>query len=275
MLCNLPCRIVLIVINSITGLAGLIMLAFGALMVWGQDALYNILVRFLTPLLHSTGTSNNAAQITELIGRVLTATSPVGVALFSLGAALTILSMVGYCGACCNYKILLYVYAALIGVVDLAILLCFSIYFAKRDEIASWAVKLFAESVEKYQSMQTNTVDSLVVGLIQPPLKCCGVDGPGDFKKMASTDVYGGKTYDNLQHPIPCCWMNEQYEIIGQNCPATFTQQNSYINQGCREVLKSTFIHYMNYAAYGLIGAFLVLLVLILFTILTICIDVV
>ncbi|KAF8569132.1 hypothetical protein P879_06908 [Paragonimus westermani] len=144
--------------------------------------------------------------------------------------------------------------------------------------------------------MQANTVDSLVVGLIQPQLKCCGVDGPGDFKNMVPTDHYGGKTYNHgpgdfknmvptdhyggktyspIQHPIPCCWINDQYEIIGPNCPNSFTPQNSYINQGCREVLKSKFIHYMNYAAYGLIGAFVVLLVLILFTILTICIDVV
>ncbi|KAF8565175.1 hypothetical protein P879_09268 [Paragonimus westermani] len=113
MLCNFPCRIVLIIVNSVTGLAGLIMLAFGALMVWGQDTLYTILVKFLTPLLNSTGATNNAAQITELIGRILTATSPIGIAVFSLGAALTILSTIGYCGACCNYKILLYIVSGL------------------------------------------------------------------------------------------------------------------------------------------------------------------
>ncbi|KAA3671095.1 uncharacterized protein DEA37_0011001, partial [Paragonimus westermani] len=84
-------------------------------------------------------------------------------------------------------------YAALIGVVDLAVLICFSIYFAKKDEIAGRTVKLFAESVEKYKSMQVNNVDSLVVGLIQPRLKCCGVDGPDDFKNMVPTDRYGGK----------------------------------------------------------------------------------
>ncbi|KAA3670701.1 uncharacterized protein DEA37_0011995 [Paragonimus westermani] len=85
MSCNCPCRTVLIIINSVTGLTGLIMLAFGALMVWGQDTLYTILVKFLTPLLDSIGGDGDAAQITELIGLILTATPQSGSLYFLWG----------------------------------------------------------------------------------------------------------------------------------------------------------------------------------------------
>ncbi|KAA3670193.1 uncharacterized protein DEA37_0015011 [Paragonimus westermani] len=89
------------------------MLAFGVVMVWGQAVVRTILLQPLTALLDSIGGVGDAAQITELIGRILTATSPIGITLFSLGAALTILSTIGYCGACCNYRILLRIVSAL------------------------------------------------------------------------------------------------------------------------------------------------------------------
>ncbi|CAH8655587.1 unnamed protein product [Dicrocoelium dendriticum] len=275
MLCNLPCRIVLVVLNTVTGLAGLVLLAFGALVVWGQDVLKNILNEFLVPLLQSVGSGTDAPQVTELVTRVLTSASPVGIVIFSVGAAISIASAIGYCGAYCNYKILLYVYAAIVGLLALIVLICFCVYFAKKDEFGDYVVKLFAESVQKYRSMQENNVDSLLVGLIQPPLKCCGIDGPADFKNMSNTDHYGGKDYIGITVPIPCCKMNDKYEITDPQCPKMATTNNSNIDQGCREPLKQAFIHYMNFAAYGLIATFIILIVLILFTILTICIDVV
>ncbi|TGZ63187.1 hypothetical protein CRM22_007063 [Opisthorchis felineus] len=171
MLCNFPCRIVLIIINTVSALVGLVLLAVGALMIWGQDVVHKLINGFLSPLLESISIAQDAAQVTELIGRILTATSPIGIALFVLGATFAIVSIIGYCGACCNYKILLYLYATLVGVLALAVMVCFSVYFAAKDKIADYVVKVFARSVEEYKSMEANTVDSLIVGLIQPPIK--------------------------------------------------------------------------------------------------------
>ncbi|KAG5441146.1 hypothetical protein CSKR_102756 [Clonorchis sinensis] len=275
MLCNFPCRILLIIVNTVSVLVGLVLLAVGALMIWGQDVVHKLINGFLNPLLQSISVAQDAAQVTELIGRILTATSPIGIALFVLGAVFAIVSIIGYCGACCNYKVLLYLYAALVGVLALAVMVCFSVYFAAKDKIADYVVEVFAKSVKEYQSMEANTADSLLIGLLQPPLKCCGVSSSADFVNLASTDSYGGQSYSDLTAPIPCCMMNDKYQITGAGCPAAFTNVNSYINVGCKEPLKSNFIHYMNYVAYGLIGAFVILLLVVLFTILTICIDVV
>ncbi|TPP65313.1 Tetraspanin-CD63 receptor [Fasciola gigantica] len=275
MLCNFPCRIVLIVINTVTFIAGAALLIVGALLIWGKGALNAILTQFLTPLLKIIHVSHDATQITELLSRILTTTAPIGMALLCLGAACAIVSLIGYCGACCNYKIILYLYAALIGVLALAVLIIIIVYFAKREAFGEMVVNLYAKSVNAYVSMKANTVDSLIVGLIQPPLRCCGVDSKDDFKNMSKTDTYNGQNYENLQYPVPCCMMNDKYAITGPNCPQSFTTDNSYIDQTCRVPLTTQFLTYMNYAAYGLIATLGILIALILFTIFTVCIDVI
>ncbi|KAA0191754.1 Tetraspanin-CD63 receptor [Fasciolopsis buskii] len=275
MLCNLPCRIILIVINTATFIAGAALVIVGALMIWGKGALSGILAQFITPLLKMLNTSQDATQITELLSRVLTTTAPIGMAILCVGAACAIVSLIGYCGACCNYKIILYLYAALIGLLALAVLIIIIIYFAKRDALGDIVVNMYAKSVKAYVSLEANTVDSLIVGLLQPPLHCCGVDGPDDFKNMSKTDVYNGQNYQNLQYPIPCCMMNDKYVITGANCPQAFTNSNSYIGHPCRQPLNKQFVKYMNYVAYGLIATLGILVALIVFTIITVCVDVI
>ncbi|KAK4467718.1 hypothetical protein MN116_008652 [Schistosoma mekongi] len=278
MLCNLPCRIVLIAMNTVSLIAGLALLIVGALMVWGQSVIQSLLNNFLTNLINQYNQGSSAAQINELVTRILTSTSPVGMAVFILGSVCAGISLFGYCGACCNMKILLYIYAILVGTLALAVLVTFSVYFSRKEEIGNKAIDLFQTSVNNYQSMEANNLDSLVVGLISPPLKCCGVNDGEDFRKSANfwrNDTYGGQTYNNIDYPVPCCKMNENYAITDSSCPNTFTTQNSYYNVGCKGPLKALFLKYMDYVAYGLIGVFVLLLLVVLFTILTICVDVI
>ncbi|CAH8550860.1 unnamed protein product [Schistosoma turkestanicum] len=278
MLCNLPCRIVLIAMNTVSLIVGLALLILGALMVWGQTVIQSLLNNFITNLISQYMKGSDTGQINELVTRILTSTSPVGLAVFILGCVCAGISLFGYCGACCNMKILLYIYAMLVGVLALAFLVTFSVYFSRKDEIGSKVIDLFQMSVNGYQSMEANTLDSLVVGLISPPLQCCGVNGGDDFKSSPNfkrTDTYGGKSYSNIEYPVPCCKMNANYAITDSTCPNTFTDANSNAKQGCKEPLKALFLQYMDYVAYGLIGAFVVLLLVVLFTLLTICIDVV
>ncbi|CAH8593489.1 unnamed protein product [Schistosoma mattheei] len=278
MLCNLPCRIVLIAMNTVSLIVGLALLILGALMVWGQSVIQSLLNNFVTNLIHQYIKGSDGGQINELVTRILTSTSPVGLAVFILGAVCTGISIFGYCGACCNMKILLYIYAILVGALALAFLVTFSVYFSRKDEIGNKAVEMFETSVKNYQSMEANTLDSLVVGLISPPLQCCGVDGGSDFKNSPNfwkNDTYGGQTYTNIEYPVPCCKMNKNYAISDSTCPGQFNDNNSYYKNGCRGPLKEFFLKYMDYVAYGLIGAFVLLLLVVLFTFLTICIDVI
>ncbi|CAL8094731.1 unnamed protein product [Calicophoron daubneyi] len=276
MLCNCACRCGLIIVNSITLIVGIVLLIVGALMVWGKPVIESLLNGLINPLVERLGKGQEALPISDLLSRILSSTNAIGMAVFIIGAIFAILSAIGYCGACCNYKILLYLYAAIIGVIALGLLIFIIVYFAAKSKFAEKAVDLYEQSVKNYTSMKANTVDSLVIGLLQPALHCCGLDNGGTgFANMVPQDEYQGKTYNNLKYPIPCCMMDAQYVITGPGCPATFNSTNSYIEVGCPGPLKDKFLMYMNYVMYGIIGAFIVLLLLILFTILTIKIDVV
>ncbi|CAL8068109.1 unnamed protein product [Calicophoron daubneyi] len=214
----------------------------------------------ITPLLTATGQNNEAAIVSEMLTEILGTTSFIGTVVFALGVTFTVLSGLGYCGACCNFKILLYLYAILMGIIGVALLAFVIAYFSNKDLFGDRVIELFQDSVNKYQSMRANTVHSLIVGLIQTPLKCCGVDnGTLEFKNMANQDFYQGIQYNNLSHPIPCCMMNNEYRLTGPGCPALFNETNSYIAQGCRGPLKSKFYHYTDYVAFGLIGVLFVL----------------
>ncbi|XP_018653608.1 putative tetraspanin-CD63 receptor [Schistosoma mansoni] len=278
MLCNLPCRIVLIVMNTVSMIVGLVLLILGALMVWGQSVIQSLLNNFITNLINQYIKGTDSGQINEMVTRILTSTSPVGMAVFILGAVCTGISLFGYCGACCNMKILLYIYAILVGALALAFLITFSVYFSRKDEIGNRAIDLFETSVKNYQSMAANTIDSLVVGLISPPLQCCGVNNGDDFTTSPNfwrNDTYGGKTYNNIAYPVVCCKLNQNYAIIDSTCPDQFNENNSNYKTGCRGPLKELFLKYMDFVAYGLIAAFVILLLVVIFTLLTIYIDVI
>ncbi|CAH8629561.1 unnamed protein product [Heterobilharzia americana] len=276
MLCNLPCRIVLIAMNTVSMLVGLVLLTVGALMVWGQSVIQSMLNNFLTALINQYLKGTDASQITELVTRILTSTSPIGLALFILGAVITGVSVFGYCGACCNMKILLYIYALLVGILAGAVMVTFSVYFARKEQLGQQVIELFKQSVQNYHSMQANTIDSLVVGLISPQLKCCGVENGEDFVNSSNfwkNDTYGGQTYNNIRYPVPCCKMSDKYVISDSTCPNTFTETNSNFKVGCKEPLEKLFLQYMDYVAYGLVGAFVILLLVVVFALMTVCID--
>nr|CAH8867074.1 unnamed protein product [Trichobilharzia regenti] len=276
MLCNLPCRIVLIAMNTVSMVAGLILLTVGALMVWGQSVIQSLLNNFITSLINQYLKGSDALQITELVTRILTSTSPVGLALFILGAVCTGISVFGYCGACCNMKTLLYLYALLVGVLAAAVMITFSVYFARKDQLGLQVVELFKQSVDNYKSMKANTVDSLIVGLISPQLQCCGVQNGSDFQKsgkLDKNDTYGGETYYDLAYPVVCCKMNDKYVITSTTCPREFNAENSNYNVGCKEPLQTFFLKYMDFVAFGLIAVFILLLLIVMFALLTVCID--
>ncbi|KAG5441144.1 hypothetical protein CSKR_102758 [Clonorchis sinensis] len=273
MLCNIPCRIVLTVINAVSLVVGLVILTGGGLLIWGRDIFTKVLDKFLEPFLRAIHVADDAAQVTELISRITTSTSPIGIVLLCFGAAVAILSVIGIIGACCNLLIVLKVYAAIVTVIAVAMLAVVILYFVKQDIFGEYAVKFFRMSVANYTSIEANDVHSLVVGFLQPYLGCCGVDSPTEFSQMAKKDVYDDKEYIDLKYPIPCCKMTDKFILIDPNCPNDFTEQNSNIGIGCHRPMKDKVIEVMNKAMFALIATMVFLFLLVIFTGITIFMD--
>ncbi|VDQ10915.1 unnamed protein product [Trichobilharzia regenti] len=60
--------------NTVSMVAGLILLTVGALMVWGQSVIQSLLNNFITSLINQYLKGSDALQITELVTRILTST---------------------------------------------------------------------------------------------------------------------------------------------------------------------------------------------------------
>lgn len=265
MLCDIPCKIVLVIINIVTFLIGVALMSIGGIMTWGQSAVQGLLSKFLEPLISQLHPSSE--NIVALVQRILTSTGPIGIAIFIVGAILSITAIIGFIGVCCS-KIFLYIYAALMGALAVAVMAIFIYYYVNRDKIANQLADVYATSVKNYVSLVANNEDSLAVLLIQGQLQCCGDNDYTDFINKSPSDTFGGQNYNGLVAPIPCCNFTKEFEIADKSCPAAFNDQNSNWKTGCRGAVKEFLVTNMNIVAYVMIGIFVVLLLLMVLAIL-------
>ncbi|VDP16457.1 unnamed protein product [Echinostoma caproni] len=168
MLCNLPCRIVLFAVNFLTSLFGLVLVTVGGIMIWGQPIVHQLLERYLDPFIDSISPDSTVGAYSEIISRLLTATSPIGILLFVLGSVIFITSLIGYSGACCNSKMIYYTYEIILALLAAAIVAAVVGYYFQKEKLADVVDKYFAKSVNDYVSMAANDVNSLVVGFLSP-----------------------------------------------------------------------------------------------------------
>ncbi|KAK4467716.1 hypothetical protein MN116_008650 [Schistosoma mekongi] len=195
---------------------------------------------------------------------------PIVIAITILGIVSVIISLLGCCGACCNMKILLWIYEILVGILALALLVIISVYFIHKKSITNTAITVLNTGVTNYQSMTSHKLDSLFVAIISIKLNCCGVDGGEDFAKSTNfwrNDTYAGKQYTDIKYPLICCKWNRSQPITNFRCPKSFTDRNSNINRGCMDPLKNVIFQYLDISAYALIGVFVLLFFIFLFTV--------
>ncbi|KAA3679720.1 uncharacterized protein DEA37_0006029 [Paragonimus westermani] len=274
MFCNIPCRIILFIINVVSSIVALTLVTIGALMVWGENVMETVLSKILLPLINAFAKGDTKA-IAELVTRLLNTTAPLGYVVFSLGCLILIISVVGYIGACCNSRIAFYIYESILSVLAIAILGGIIFYYARKDLVYGKVEKLFVTSIHEYKNMATDDVNSLIVGFVSPSLNCCGMYNSSEFTNMLPYDSYGQKQFDYLKYPIVCCKMDKHFMLLDLGCPAEFNDENSNIYNPCKDTFHSTFLKYADYVAIGLIAVFMLLLLLIAFTGCTIRVDVV
>ncbi|TGZ63193.1 hypothetical protein CRM22_007064 [Opisthorchis felineus] len=275
MLCNIPCRIVLFVINLISSIVAALLIGVGALMVWGNSVMEVVLMKVLFPLISAFTQKGDSEGIKQIVQRLMTTSAPIGYAIFGVGLFVLIISAIGYIGACFNSKIAFKVYVSILGFLVIVLLAGIITYFAMKTKATDFVEDLFLECVHNYLNMETNDGNSLVVGFISPALGCCGLHNSSEFSSMRSNDTYGGKSYIDLKHPIICCKMDEHYQLVYEDCPTGFTANNSNIYTPCQEPLRKAFLQYFDYLVFGIAGLMGLVLVLICFTLCTICVDIV
>ncbi|KAA0184600.1 hypothetical protein FBUS_08147 [Fasciolopsis buskii] len=267
-MCRRFCRLFLIVFNMLALLISLVLLIIGPILIWGREIVRSSIEDKLSPLMQALATDEQDELL--LADQVLAATNTIGSLLLVTGAITTLCSILGFVGAYVKNRNLLTIYCIMVFIMDLVTMISFAVYFHNRDAFAQKAVTFYENHVIKYRSMEARTIDTVFVALVSQHFACCGANGENEFVNLQSTDVYKEKNYTGLKYPLPCCIMNSAYEIVGSDCPKTFTVNNSYVQSSCSEPIKQVFIKYMNYAATGLVILFLMLIVVTAFTMLTI-----
>ncbi|XP_018647128.1 hypothetical protein Smp_140130 [Schistosoma mansoni] len=122
------------------------------------------------------------------------------------------------------------------------------------SSIRKQAEGVLEKLVFSYESLSSLKPSSLLLGWIMVNLKCCGYIDPYDFldaKSFSSVDIYDGRTYNGLTTPIPCCELNNTYQIIDIGCPLRSSTGPHQYTVGCREVFGNIFVRIVTIFSYS------------------------
>jgi tetraspanin-18 len=165
--------------------------------------------------------------------------------LIALGALVLIISILGYCGALKESRVLLTAYGIFLVIIFLlmiALILLCTLYKPQADHHTKGFLK---DTLEKYYTTENkrNAV-TLSWDHVMAQMSCCGVDGYKDFEKARPF------TFEVLQEgtgavvPAACCMLQGDRNPLlitpmEPNCIRNPTESNSFLNMGCYGKLNS------------------------------------
>ncbi|TPP56506.1 hypothetical protein FGIG_00713 [Fasciola gigantica] len=286
---------VLIIVNIVVMVVSLAFAAVGGILLWSKPLLRRILDRLLINLKEQLD-QQTQDTVDQMLQEITKMSAPFGWALFGIGIALFVLAIIAFIGVCCHNTLCLILYAIILAVLAVAHIVALIIYFSNRSLILGYIHDFVTKQVQQYQSIESGDATSLLIAGTMTTLQCCGYNNGSDFlaegAKFTRRDSAAGRTFTNLQYPLPCCiptapdrntlnahilrirlqnptLVNEaQVLAAAEICPYKFTANNSYIEVGCRQKLEYDITKIVNLAAYVSIGPLILELLLLSFAIL-------
>ncbi|KAH8856799.1 tetraspanin-CD63 receptor [Schistosoma japonicum] len=228
------------------------------------------MIQLIAMALHQLGFKNVNLAYFSIIANLLKLVSPFGTAITIIGVVCVIIGLFGICGVCMNNKKLLGIYAFFVGSIALALLITLCVLQYRIDIFTDTALILYRKGVENYQSMTSDTVDTIFTVYVSIKLNCCGENGGNDFKNAVNfngTDAFHGVQYSGIQFPVICCQFNPKSELVDLTCPNEFTNTNSNINRGCKEPLAEVISQYSYIAVIALTSGLVLLMVILSFAV--------
>lgn len=236
-MCKAFARVIIIVLNIVFVPLGLSLIVVGGFMKWGTNTA-------LTSLKEDLEKSGEAGE--DLINAVFAFMGTFGLVLFFQGLFFTIMAFSGIYGACCKSKILLGVYAVLLGLVFLALLIFVIVLGVKTNELkqrgAAMLLELLTNDYVLNNEKQIDEGTNILMDPMQRNRQCCGIYDGRDYERVKNR-VSTDRVPDSccIQRGDRSCWQNP-------------TAENSYFNRGCFSVITETVKPYFLYALFGMIG---------------------
>lgn len=247
-------RAFLAIINIIVVIIGVVLLALGLFLRFGKDTVKNMLninsiLQSIPSLSEYESATSDTATLSSSAVDIDSILNAIAIPLVIVGAILSVFTFIGCLGGCCRYKILLIIYAVVIGILLLAsIILVPMLLTHKLDEpIKSNMNQTF---VMQYKDITDFSANSLPLNLMMLGLGCCGINNYTDFKYDSAwphtfylkTTIRGQtvKTPINQITPIACCKSVGTFPDItlkDTNCSITPTTVNSNFHSGCYDTM--------------------------------------
>lgn len=164
--------------------------------------------------------------------------------LLAVGAFILIISILGYCGALKESRVLLTAYGIfliIIFLLQITLIVLVTVYKPQADQHTKTFLK---ETVEKYYTTesQRNAV-TLSWDHIMAQMSCCGVDSYRDFEK--ARPFVDNVAIEGTGYIVPpsCCKLQDQSNPLliqpkDPNCPKNPRDDNSFLNTGCYDKLQ-------------------------------------
>ncbi|XP_064618019.1 tetraspanin-7-like [Liolophura sinensis] len=239
-------KFILVSLNIFFIIISIVLIVLGALVKWGQ----NLLSQYLNPLLSGLNSAVGQAGLGNVdlsgfdLGVLL---GDVAVALIIMGCILLFISIMGCCGACCQVRWMLIVYAIIISLVFLAQVIIVILLFAKTEEMRDVIKGPMRTSIrDGYVSFNSTDIISLGWNFAMMTFSCCGVDNYMDFDtatKWPGTYYVDdlGETV-NLTTPVACCKVEGTFPNFSPpsnyNCTFSPTANNSNYMNGCYQAIE-------------------------------------
>ncbi|XP_025105043.1 leukocyte surface antigen CD53-like isoform X1 [Pomacea canaliculata] len=179
-------RVVLVVINIAIAIISLGVVVIGALLKFSADKFLQLVFGAASFSVQSSDKSDfnipNIAQVSQLpfLGEV-------GYALIIFGAILFFVSFTACCGACCNYRVLLYIFIVVLTILVIAQAVVFALIMTKDSVFNKKIEDTIGDKVKSDFQANGQDVFSFSINLLNYLLDCCGIRGQIDFSSLPPT----------------------------------------------------------------------------------------
>ncbi|XP_052823846.1 tetraspanin-6 isoform X1 [Octopus bimaculoides] len=240
-------RSLIVILNLLLFLFSAIMVVVGCLVKY-CSSVFN---RYFTPIMDSVQRLATEEPAEHSLGNINIADiiNEAATVAIVLGAALLIISVFGWCGACCKVRWMLAVYCGILTLLLATQITFLILLIVMRSKVDIALKEPLKETLKyKYQGITGKDTASISWNYIMNSLHCCGVYDFRDFNNSISWDRFyhdpkSRKTY-KLKIPIVCCKLKGEYPNVQPpedvSCALYPTRQTSNYHQGCYDKLWHT-----------------------------------
>ncbi|KAF7256230.1 hypothetical protein EG68_07119 [Paragonimus skrjabini miyazakii] len=185
----------------------------------------------------------------KFIEGILKPLTTLGFAVFLLGLILFCVTTCGILGVCCRNKLLLGIYAAVLLIIFLSLLSLTILVAVEFDWLKNQMQDILKQFiVNNYKVSGTPDTNTIIIHQLQSGNRCCGSKNYQDYNELLSNS--------EPKIPVSCCKKGLESECLKQPTP-----ENSYMNNGCSELMWSHIEGVCTYVLGALIGVTIITLI--------------